>query len=162
VAAVSSAVTTAFSASDCRFLDARSDTHLTRLRQLSHSPAAWFRSPFVLLVLVSCPDYEEYKRDLRLRLRAMADTETQAAGQPELLFVYVRPAGSDAAAKGPARVFEAMRKDLNKAKKERCVRLDPVVPASTEVSAPGEPPLHTITHLWSRKAVAPGVGPGLP
>lgn len=31
--------------------------------------------------------YEDYKRDLRLRLRAMADTETAAPGQPELLFV---------------------------------------------------------------------------
>lgn len=31
--------------------------------------------------------YEDYKRDLRLRLRAMADTESAAPGQPELLFV---------------------------------------------------------------------------
>ena len=36
---------------------------------------------------VSALQYEDYKRDLRLRLRAMADTETAAPGQPELLFV---------------------------------------------------------------------------
>ena len=115
------------------YLDAR-DTSLARLRQLSHSPAAWVRCPFAHVVLVSCLEvgaccwiaaalfapaaglrqcghvavalsscysnccvvslvalvflqYEDYKRDLRLRLRAMADTETAAPGQPELLFV---------------------------------------------------------------------------
>lgn len=36
---------------------------------------------------LSALQYEDYKRDLRLRLRAMADTETAAPGQPELLFV---------------------------------------------------------------------------
>lgn len=35
------------------YLDAR-DPALARLRQLSHSPAAWFRCPFAHVVLVSC------------------------------------------------------------------------------------------------------------
>ena len=37
----------------CSYLDAR-DPALARLRQLSHSPAAWFRCPFAHVVLVSC------------------------------------------------------------------------------------------------------------
>ena len=37
----------------CSYLDAR-DPSLARLRQLSHSPAAWFRCPFAHVVLVSC------------------------------------------------------------------------------------------------------------
>ena len=85
---------------------------------------AWFRCPLVQVILVSCLEYEDYKRDLRLRLKAMADTESSAPGQPELLFVYLRPAGAEAAAKGPARVFDAMRRDLTR-RRERCVRLDP-------------------------------------
>jgi hypothetical protein len=108
----------------CRYLDGRSDAQLQRLRQLVHSPVAWFRSPLVQVILVSCLEYEDYKRDLRLRLKAMADTETAAPGQPELLFVYLRPAAADAAAKGPARVFDTMRRDLTR-RRERCVRLDP-------------------------------------
>ena len=118
----------------CRFLDARSDAQLRSLRQFLHSPAAWFRAPLVQLVLVSCLEYEDYKRDLRLRLRAMADTETFAPGQPELLFVYVRPLGSDPAAKGPAKAFDAMRRDLNR-RRERCVRLDPMPP---DTGSPGQ------------------------
>ena len=108
----------------CRYLDGRSGAQLQRLRQLAHSPVAWFRSPLVQVILVSCLEYEDYKRDLRLRLKAMADTETAAPGQPELLFVYLRPAAADAAAKGPARVFDTMRRDLTR-RRERCVRLDP-------------------------------------
>lgn len=98
---------------------------------------AWFRSPLVHVVLASCPDYEDYKRDLRLRLKAMADTESSAPGQPELLFAYLRPPGADPAAKGPARVFDAMRRDLNR-RRERCVRLDPLPPgAAVEAGTPG-------------------------
>ncbi len=98
---------------------------------------AWFRSPLVHIVLTSCPEYEDYKRDLRLRLKAMADTESLAPGQPELLFVYLRPAGADPAAKGPARAFDAMRRDLNR-RRERCVRLDPLPPgAAADARAPG-------------------------
>lgn len=87
-----------------RYLDARSDPYLQRLRQVPNSPVAWFRSPLVHVVLATCSEAEDYKRDLRLRLKAMADTESAAPGQPELLFVYVRPSGVDAAAKGPAKV----------------------------------------------------------
>ena len=82
---------------------------------------------------------QDYKLHLRLRLKAMADTETAAPGQPELLFVYLRPPALDAAAKGPARVFEAMKKDLNR-RRERCVRLDPAGAAGTtgaDAAAPG-------------------------
>ncbi|KAI7835534.1 hypothetical protein COHA_010562 [Chlorella ohadii] len=116
-----------------RYLDAR-DPALSRLRQLSHSPAAWFRCPFAHVVIVSCLEYEDYKQHLRLRLRAMADTESAAPGQPELLFVYVRPAAADAAGKGPAKVFDSMRRDLNR-RRERCVRLDPA-PQSNDPAAP--------------------------
>lgn len=120
-----------------RYLDARGDPQLQRLRQLSHSPVAWFRSPLVHIVICSCGEYEEYRRDLRLRLKAMADTETAAPASPELLFVYVRPPAADATAKGPARVFDAMRKDLNR-RRERCVRLDPqLVGAASEPGVPG-------------------------
>lgn len=121
-----------------RYVDARGDAALQRLRALAHSPAAWFRCPLVQLVLVSCGEYEDYKKDLRLRLRAMADTESSAPSQPELLFAYVRPPGLEAGAKGPARVFDAMRRDLNR-RRERCVRLDPAAPAAAEAGQPGAP-----------------------
>lgn len=128
--------TTPTTTTPLRYLDARGDAALQRLRQLAYSPAAWFRCPLVQLVLVSCGEYEDYKRDLRIRLRAMADTETSAPGQPELLFAYVRPTTVEAGAKGPARVFDAMRRDLNR-RRERCVRLDPTSVTATEAGHAG-------------------------
>lgn len=54
---------------------------------------------------------------------------------PSLCISYVRPAAADVAAKGPAKVFDSMRRDLNR-RRERCVRLDPA-PQSSDPSAPG-------------------------
>lgn len=118
---------------------------------------------------------QDYKLHLRLRLKAMADTETAAPGQPELLFVYLRPPALDAAAKGPARVFEAMKKDLNRCR-ERCVRLDPAGAAGTtgaDAAAPGAAagaavgalPGSTLLHAGLQPSIAPlrlSLHPALP
>lgn len=81
---------------------------------------------------VSTDDYEEYKRSLRPQLKAAVDADAAASGRgptlPELVFVYVRPPGTDPGARGPMRVFEAMRKELSGRRRERCVRLDPPPP----------------------------------
>ena len=44
----------------------------------------------------------------------------------------------DAAGKGPARAFDAMRRDLNR-RRERCVRLDPPPPTASPAGAAAAP-----------------------
>ena len=48
--------------------------------------------------------------------------ETEGRLQPELVFVYARPPGSDPASKGAAKVYDALKRDLTG--KRRCLRLD--------------------------------------
>ena len=73
---------------------------------------SWFRLPFVNLVCFSCEDYEEYKRNFRLQLRAMVDPETRLATDPMPVFVYVRPSNVEENSKGPTRVLDAARREL--------------------------------------------------
>ena len=111
-----------------------SDAQLQRLRRFAHSAVAWFRAPFAQLVLVSAEEVEDYKRSLRPLLRAMVDAEPRTPAWPELLFVYIRPRDADPAARGPAKVLEAMRKDLGSKRRERVVRLDPPPPGGGPAS----------------------------
>ena len=84
---------------------AASDPHLQKLRQFAHSSVTWFRNPYAQLVLVSCEDYEEYKRGMRLQLKAMVDAEaTRTPSAPELLFAYCAPQGRDPNGRGPLKV----------------------------------------------------------
>ncbi|GAB4816227.1 hypothetical protein N2152v2_003273 [Parachlorella kessleri] len=110
---------------------AATDPRLQKLRQFSHSPVTWFRNPFVHLVVVSCEEAEEYKRAYRPQLKALAEVEGRLGVGPELLFVYLRPGPVDALAKGPAKVFDSMRRDLNTKRRDRCVRLDPATGAAS-------------------------------
>jgi len=73
---------------------------------------SWFRLPFVNLVCFSCEDYEEYKRNFRLQLRAMVDPEMRLATDPMPVFVYVRPSNVEEDSKGPSRVLDAARREL--------------------------------------------------
>eukprot|EP00890_Picochlorum_soloecismus_P001039 jgi/Picsp_1/1936/NSC_05402-R1_trafficking protein particle complex subunit 10 len=73
---------------------------------------SWFRLPFVNLVCFSCEDYEEYKRNFRLQLRAMVDPETRLATDPMPVFVYVRPSNIEDDNKGPVRVLDTARREL--------------------------------------------------
>lgn len=57
---------------------------------------------------VSCEDGEEYKRNYRLQLKAMAETEGRAGVAPELLFLYLRPASVDALARGSVKVLSLL------------------------------------------------------
>jgi len=72
---------------------------------------SWFRLPFVELVCFSCDDYDEYKRNFRLQLRAMADPESRLPTDPIPIFVYVQPVHLDDS-KGPSRVVDAATKEL--------------------------------------------------
>ena len=53
---------------------------------------------------VSCEEGEEYKRNYRLQLKALAEAEGRPGVAPELLFVYLRPPSADPLARGPAKV----------------------------------------------------------
>ena len=76
------------------------DKSISRLYHHRKSPMSWFRLPFVELVVFSCQDYDEYKRNFRLQLRAMADVESRLPTDPIPIFVYVQPPTLDEP-KGP-------------------------------------------------------------
>lgn len=105
------------------------DSSLSKLRAHAHSPVSWFRLPYAQVVLVCSDDLDEYKKSYRGQLRGMVDTDTRLATAPELIFVYVRPPSSDPTGKGPAKIYDSMRRDLaGKKRWDRCVRLDPPFP----------------------------------
>jgi hypothetical protein len=58
----------------------------------------------VRAVQVSCEEAEEYRHAYRAQLKAAAEHEGRPGVLPELLFVYVRPPGSNPLGKGPAKV----------------------------------------------------------
>ena len=76
------------------------------------SPMAWFRLPCAELVCFSCEDYDEYKRNFRLQLRAMADSEARLPTDPIPIFVYVQPVHVEDV-RGPMRVVDAATKELS-------------------------------------------------
>ena len=76
------------------------DKSISRLYHHRKSPMSWFMLPFVELVVFSCQDYDEYKRNFRLQLRAMADVESRLPTDPIPIFVYVQPPTLDEP-KGP-------------------------------------------------------------
>lgn len=83
----------------------------------SQSPVAWFRQPAVTLVLISCADTDEYRRNFRLQLRGMVDPEIRHPLDPEPVFVYVVKSGGDAEgpvtnAKPSSKVVDALRREL--------------------------------------------------
>eukprot|EP00889_Picochlorum_renovo_P006183 jgi/Picre1/33213/NNA_008538.t1 len=82
------------------------------LEQHKKSSMAWFRLPFAELVCFSCEDYDEYKRNFRLQLRAMVDQETRLPTDPIPIFVYVQPKTVQDP-KGPLRVMDAATKELS-------------------------------------------------
>lgn len=82
------------------------------LEQHRKSSMAWFRLPFAELVCFSCDDYDEYKRNFRLQLRAMVDQETRLSTDPIPIFVYVQPKTVQDP-KGPMRVMDAATKELS-------------------------------------------------
>ncbi|KAK9863262.1 hypothetical protein WJX84_010782, partial [Apatococcus fuscideae] len=101
------------------------DPRLQRLRPYAHSPVTWFRNPFACLVLVSCEDAEDYRRQWRMQLKAILEREKDSVGGlAEWVICYVRPPNADALSKGPKKVMEALRHDFSSRRRERCVRLD--------------------------------------
>ena len=94
-----------------RVVSSTDDKSLSRLYQHRKSPMSWFRLPFVELVCFSCDDYDEYKRNFRLQLRAMADTESRLPTDPIPVFVYVQPPRLEDT-KGPLRVVDAATREL--------------------------------------------------
>lgn len=87
------------------------DKSVSRLYEHRKSPMAWFRLPFVELVCFSCDDYDEYKRNFRLQLRAMADEESRLPTDPIPIFVYVQPPRLEDS-RGPLKVVDAAMKEL--------------------------------------------------
>lgn len=96
---------------DFRVLSASSRA-MHELEQHRKSSMAWFRLPFAELVCFSCEDYDDYKRNFRLQLRAMVDQETRLPTDPIPIFVYVQPKTVQDP-KGPLRVMDAATKELS-------------------------------------------------
>ncbi|KAK9858891.1 hypothetical protein WJX84_005283, partial [Apatococcus fuscideae] len=114
------------------------DARLKRLRPYAHSPVTWFRNPFACLILVSCEDAEDYRRQWRMQLKGILDREKDSVGGlAEWVICYVRPLNADALSKGPKKVMEALRHDFSTRRRERCVRLDLMTTGSSKVTVAG-------------------------
>ena len=94
------------------------------LKEARRDPMVWFRLPFAEIVCFSCDDYEEYRRNFRLQLRAMVDSETRLGTDPEPIFLYVKPSHVEEDSRGPQRVFEAASRDLNDKNFVRVIKVD--------------------------------------
>ncbi len=101
-----------------------SDQRLAQLRKHAHSPVTWFRHPYVVLITVSTDDVDTYRKTLKPRIKSMIDTYAAHPGSyTDYVVLYVRPVTTDQAAKGPRRVFDALRHDFGR-QRDRCVRMD--------------------------------------
>ncbi|KAL4537279.1 hypothetical protein Ndes2437B_g08423 [Nannochloris sp. 'desiccata'] len=110
-----------------------------KLQQYAYSALTWFRQPAASLVLISCNDAEDYKKNFRLQLRAMIDYEGRHPLSPEPVFVYIAPKPSpDVDPKGPGRVVDAMRRELGSRRRQRVARVD-VVAAAGAAAATNDP-----------------------
>lgn len=84
----------------------------------------WFRHPYVVLITVSTDDVDFYRKTLKPRIKSIIDTYAAQPGSfTDYVVLYVRPVTTDQAAKGPRRVFDALRHDFGR-QRDRCVRID--------------------------------------
>lgn len=95
-----------------KVVSSTSDKYISMLYQYKKSPMAWFRLPFAELVCFSCDDYDDFKRNFRLQLRAMADVDSRLPTDPIPIFVYVQPTHLEDS-RGPLRVVDAATKELS-------------------------------------------------
>ena len=124
-----------------------------KLQQYAYSALTWFRQPAATLVLISCNDAEDYKKNFRLQLRAMIETEGRHPLSPEPVFVYTAPPSSpDIDPKGSGRVVDAMRRELGSRRRERISRID-LVPAAASSSLHNAPLNHS-THSVTATSMA--------